>query len=255
MIRIKRTCGFCGGDGRLRDGSTYCPHCNTHSKDVSVPLYDKKRQATMPYMEIMANKKPFNIGEFTNYYSYLKREKSFQVFGAELYKIVTSVLKGETTTSSYFIHIDNLNFTDMFVSTYLTTAHKAGLTIFPYLDSLTLHQLRTDRTFKLQESIYGQVEFYDAINSDVLCIDLVTDIDIFNSIGTVMYICSARAKINKPTMLFCSRSGKYLFRPALCEKISSLNEFRKLIKSPKDGARTCNDIVYIGVDKFNKMTK
>lgn len=252
MIKLNRVCGYCGGDGRLSDGSTYCPHCNTHAKDIPVSIYEIPSREFSPYMEVMASKKPFNLAEFDAYYRHLKTASEYIKFRNQIYQIVSQVLKGEPTTTSYLIYMDNNDFIDRFTSTYLCTAYKAGLSIFPFLDTSTLWQMKTNRNFKLPEDMYGDINFYDAINSDILCINLVTQMDLFASAGIAYYLVTTRGRLNKPTLIFTTMSGSELFRKDLLTRVPHLKDFRGLVKSQKDSNNTCSDVVYAGLNSCHK---
>lgn len=247
MVKLKRVCGYCGGDGRLNNGDTYCPHCDTHAKDKPVSLYDVPNRELTPYMQIMADKRSFNFVEFDAYYAHLKGASEYVRFRMNINNLVAMVLKGEAPKTSYLIHMDNHDFIDRFASTYLCTAYKAGLSIFPFLDTSTINQLRGYKPIKLPTEIYGDLTILDAIQADVLCVDLVTNLELYISAGVVSYLITARSKLNKPTIVFTSSSGTELFKPELLGKISTLKEFRKMIKANKDNPSSCNDVLYVGL--------
>ena len=250
--RIKRVCGYCGGDGKLADGSTFCPHCKTHASTKLVSLYEKPTREFNPYLNFLENTKPFSFKEFDNYYKHLATASEFVKFRKKLFEITGMIVKGELPKTSTLLFMDNVDMLTRYVQTYLSTAVNSGLTVFPYLDTVTLSKLQSDKTFRLPENIYGIVDFYDIMTTDVVCLELTSDVMLYQSARLARYIILSRAKLNKPTMIISASSGSSIFHPDIMKKLVSLQDLRALIKSSKEHPDSCADVLYLGYDIQSK---
>lgn len=244
---LKRMCKYCGGDGHTLENPNYCKYCNTYAKQFN-PLAENVENithqlddSTISILNTLSKQK-FSLNDLDVKYKHLISTQAYINFRTHLQNLITGILQGELSTSSYLIYLKDSNLLDNLVSAYLVTAVRNKFKIFPYIDTLMLHDMLEDRNLDI-----NGCKFKDALHCDVICVRITTTALIYKTFTILHYIIKARATLGKPTLVFTDISGESLFSKNILEKVTSASRFKDLIKSPKTSNVTHQDLIYLGL--------
>lgn len=237
--RLKKKCGYCGGNGWTLDNRNQCIHCGAtprkQTKVVSISDDDKQ----LNYIETIKTLNSFNINKFNETYKHLAQSPKFIGVCTVLNMLTSNILKGELADYSACIGMDDMEILDSYARTYIYTAHNSGKTVFPYLDGETIYGM-----YKNRDSTHLGYSFKDVLTSDVVCIKLLKSPQVYYLFDIIPYVVKARSTFGLPTLLFIDIAFKELVTDKMKEKIPSAKAFIDIFTRTPVTTRQYAKVVY-----------